>query len=61
MSGAPVLPSGTPVFAAAAQGMSLDHQVLKVKESCTPGSKGTVTIRKIDLDRLPPPGYCTDS
>lgn len=50
-----------PVFAAAAQGMPLDHLALMARRVCIPGSHGTLTIGDRVLGRLPPPGHFTDS
>ena len=57
ISGIPVFASGTLVFVAAAQGISLDCLVARD----VPGSPRTVTIRDTVLGRLPLPGHCTDS
>lgn len=44
------------VFAAATQGMPLDHLALEARRACVPGSHGTVTIGETVLGRLPPQG-----
>lgn len=53
--------SGALAFAAAAQEAPLDLLPLVDKEACIPGSHRSVAIVKTVLDRLPPPGHCTDS
>ena len=45
-SGAPVFTSGILAFAAAAEGILLDHLALVASETCIPGSHGIVTWRK---------------
>lgn len=54
-----VFMTGASIFLAAIQGMTLDHLALDTRVVCIPRAYGTVIIRI--LDRLPPPGLCTDS
>lgn len=61
MSGVPVFASGALVFAADAQGISLDCLTLVGAGDDVPRSHRIVTIREGVLGRLPSPGHCTDS
>lgn len=61
MFGAPVFTSGALVLVAASQGIPLDHLPLIVRRAYLPGSHGTATSGGTVLDRVPHPGYCTDS
>ena len=43
------------------QGMLLEHLVLVAREDCIFGLHRSEEIRKTVLDKLLPPGHCTDS
>lgn len=57
MSAALVFSSGTLVFAAATQGIPLDHLGLVARGACILGSYWTVIIKETVVDRLSLPRY----
>lgn len=57
----PIFTSGALVFMAAAQGTPIDPLALVLRDTCIPETHRTRTIGETILDRLQPPGHCTDS
>lgn len=57
MSGALVFTSGAMVFAAATQGIPLDHLASVARGACISGPYRTVIIKETVLGRLSPPRH----